>query len=155
LLDLLEEFRSVLTALDEAGIGYAVCGGLAVAIHVRPRATLDIDLLVPRAELAGARAALRSLGYSIEAGPMRFSGDTVEIHRSSKPDPETGDVLSVDLLAVTPALADAWATRERVPWAHGELCVVSRAGLVVMKRLRGSGQDLDDIRELEAGDGEA
>jgi hypothetical protein len=31
--------------------------------------------------------------------------------------------------------------------------VVSRAGLVSMKRLRASGQDLDDIRMLEAEDG--
>jgi hypothetical protein len=76
----------------------------------------------------------------------------IEIHRLSKPDPETGDLLSVDLLVVTPALAAAWETRERVAWEHGELPVVSRSGLILMKRLRGSGQDLDDIRLLESSD---
>jgi hypothetical protein len=48
LLDLLEEFRSILCALEAAEIEFAVCGGLAVAIHAHPRATLDVDLLLPR-----------------------------------------------------------------------------------------------------------
>jgi hypothetical protein len=55
---------------------------------------------------------------------------------------------------VTPALEEAWETRERVAWEHGEVPVVSRAGLISMKRLRGSGQDLDDIRTLEGDDAE-
>ena len=36
----------------------------------------------------------------------------MEIHRLSKSDPETGDILSVDLVIVTPELAAAWDTRE-------------------------------------------
>jgi hypothetical protein len=84
---------------------------------------------------------------------MLFSGGAVEIHRLSKPDPETGDLLSLDLLLVTPALDAVWASRERVRWEHGSVPTVSRAGLIQMKRLRGSGQDLDDIRALEEGDG--
>jgi hypothetical protein len=71
------------------------------------------------------------------------------VHRLSKPDPETGDLSSLDLLVVTPASSSVWEERERVAWRHGTLPVVSRAGLVTMKRLRGSGQDLDDIRTLE------
>jgi len=153
-LDLLEEFRGVLSALDADRVAYAVCGGLAVAIHVRPRATVDVDLLVPRLELDRAKDAIRGRGYIIEAGPIVLHERAVEIHRLSKPDPETGDLLSVDLLVVTPELASVWETRERVGWEHGEVPVVSRSGLVLMKRLRGSGQDLDDIRILEADDGE-
>jgi hypothetical protein len=57
-------------------------------------------------------------------------------------------------VVVTPQLAKAWETRERVRWEHGAISVVSRSGLVLMKRLRGSGQDEDDIRELEESDGE-
>jgi hypothetical protein len=130
-----------------------VCGGLAVAIHVAPRATLDVDLLLPRSALEAAKGVARGLGYRIESGPMLFSEGAVEVRRLSKPDPETGDLLSLDLLVVTPALQQVWASRERVPWEHGEVPVVSRRGLVEMKRLRGSGQDLDDIRALEAEDG--
>jgi len=153
-LDLLREFRSILEALEREGVECAVCGGLAMAIHARPRATLDVDLLVPRSHLEPAKRIARDLGYRIEAGPLWFAERAVEIHRLSKPDPETGDLLPLDLLVVTPALEPVWESRERVPWEHGRLPVVSRAGLVRMKRLRDSGQDRDDIALLESDEGE-
>lgn len=136
MLDLLNEFRALVQALEAEGAPFAVCGGLAVAIHARPRATLDVDLLVPPEALEPVRAVARRLGYGFET--------------LSKPDPETGDLLSLDLLLVTPALREVWENRERVTWAHGTMPVVSRAGLITMKRLRGSGQDEDDIRALES-----
>lgn len=153
MLDLVDEFRTLLDGLARAEVECAVCGALAMAIHAKPRATVDVDLLVPREHLESAKRVARNLGYRIEAGPILLSGDRVEIHRLSKPDPETGDLLSLDLLVVTPALAGAWETRERVEWVHGSVPVVSRSGLATMKRLRGSGQDLDDIRLLEDEDG--
>ena len=155
MLDLIDELRSILAALEAARVEFAVCGGLAVAIHVAPRATLDVDLLLPNDQLERCKDVARGLGYGIEAGPMHFSGGAVEIHRLSKPDPVTGDLLSLDLLVVTPALEAVWASRVRVRWEHGSVPVVSRSGLVEMKRLRGSGQDLDDIRALEEEDGPA
>ena len=65
-----------------------------------------------------------------------------------KPEPDTEDVLMVDLLHVTPALESVWQSRQRVAWNHGAIGTVSRAGLVALKRLRGSGQDHDDIKRL-------
>lgn len=155
MLDLLAELRDLVAELDAAGVDYAVCGGLAVAVHAHPRATLDVDLLLPADQLEAARAVVRSLGYRLDAGRLVIRKDVIELVRLSKPDPETGDLLPVDLLLVTPPLLTAWEGRERVPWQHGTIPVVSRAGLVAMKRLRGSGQDLDDIRALEGGDGPA
>lgn len=154
MLDLLEEFRGILSALDAENVAYAVCGGLAVAIHARPRATIDVDLLVPRDEIERAKAAIRSRGYAIDTGLMVVRKGVIEMHRLSKSDPDTGDILSVDLLIVTPDLAHAWETRERVRWEAGEVPVVSISGLIQMKRLRANGQDLDDIRLLEETDAE-
>ena len=151
-MDLVDEFRALLEGLERGGVDYAVCGGLAFAIHARPRATIDVDLLLPIEEVEGAKRVAREQGYEIEAGPLVIRKDVIEIHRLSKPDPETGDLLSLDLLVVTPALAAVWEGRERISWEHGIVPVVSRAGLVTMKRLRASGQDLDDIRVLEAED---
>ena len=54
----------------------------------------------------------------------------------------------VDLLHVTPALESVWQSRRRIAWRHGAIGTVSRAGLVALKRLRGSGQDHDDIKRL-------
>lgn len=152
MLDLIEELRTLTGALEAAAVEFAVCGGLAVAVHAHPRATLDIDLLLPAAQVERAREIALRLGYSIDAGRLVVRDRVIEMYRLSKPDPETGDLLSLDLLIVTPPLAAVWAGRERVAWAHGTLPVVSRTGLVAMKRLRGSGQDLDDIRALESGD---
>jgi hypothetical protein len=153
MLDLVDEFRALLDGLERGGVDYAVCGGLAFAIHARPRATIDVDLLLPIEEVERAKQVAREQGYRIEAGPLQIRKDVIEIHRLSKPDPETGDLLSLDLLVVTPTLAPVWETRQRVGWEHGTVPVVSRAGLVTMKRLRASGQDLDDIRMLEVEDG--
>jgi hypothetical protein len=156
LLDLVEEFRAVVAALDAAEIQFAVCGGLAVAIHAQPRATMDVDLLLPVDQIDRTKKVVRGLGYTIEAGLMVVRPDVVEMHRMSKADDETGDLLSIDLLVVTPELEGVWEGRERIGWEYGALPVVSRSGLIQMKRLRGSGQDLDDIRNLEEGaDGEA
>ena len=155
MLDLIEELRSIVDALEAARVEFAVCGGLAVAIHVAPRATLDVDLLLPKGQLERSKEIVRGLGYRIETAPMHLAAGAVEIHRLSKPDPETGDLLSLDLLVVTPALEAVWVSREPVRWEHGTVPTVSRTGLIQMKRLRGSGQDLDDIRALEEDDGAA
>lgn len=155
MLDLLDELRSLLAALESEAIEFALCGGLAVAVHSHPRATLDIDLLVPESQVEAARGVAVRHGYAIDAGRIVIREGVIEIRRLSKPDPETGDLVSLDLLIVTPPLEAAWRSRERVAWAHGSLPVVSRAGLVAMKRLRASGQDLDDIRALGGEDEQA
>jgi hypothetical protein len=128
-LDLLDEFRTLMAALEAGGIAFAVCGGLAVAIDAHPRATLDADLLLPRDPIDQAREIARSLGYRIDAGPIVLRPDVIELDRMSKPDPQSGDRLSLDLLVVHPALDAVWEGRERVAWQHGALPVVSRSGL--------------------------
>ncbi len=148
-MDLFDEFVSIIGVLEAGRIPYAVCGGMAMAIHGFPRATVDVDLLVPTEAAAQIVAAVSPLGYNVAAAPMTFAGGAVEIRRVSKIDPQAGDVLSLDLLLVTPIATLPWATRTRVAWEGGELSVVSPAGLIALKRLRGSGQDQDDIRHLE------
>ena len=80
---------------------------------------------------------------------MKFQGGIIEIHRVSKIDPETGDLFSLDFLFVTPHLEPIWENRHPVSWEGGILWVVSREGLIALKELRGSGQDLDDIQRLK------
>jgi len=53
-LDLVDEFRALLDGLERDGVDYAVCGGLAFAIHARLRATIDVDLLLPIEAVEGA-----------------------------------------------------------------------------------------------------
>ena len=46
MLDIYHEFERLIAALNERRIEYAVCGGLAMAIHGVPRSTIDIDVLI-------------------------------------------------------------------------------------------------------------
>ena len=71
---------------------------------------------------------------------MTFKG-VPKIHAS-------GQVLSLDLLLVTPTLQPVWEGREAMEWDFGKISVVSRDGLISLKSLRGSGLDQDDIRHL-------
>ena len=144
-MDLFQEFATLTQALEAARIDYAVAGGLAVAIWGVPRATQDIDLLVPLTALNGALTVARQCGFAIEALPMSFH-DGTEIRRVSKPD--AGTLLILDLLLVTPNLEPAWQSRVRVPIEGGEIWVVGRAALISMKTAAGRPQDLADAQRL-------
>lgn len=145
MLDLYVEFEQIIGQLNQRGLDYALCGGLALAVYAAPRATVDIDLLVERASLDQIKAELRLLGYTIEATPMKFAG--AEIHRLSKADSD-GDVLSVDLLLVLPENEQAWREKARVQWENNQLSIVSPSGLILLKSFRNSEQDQIDVRNL-------
>lgn len=148
MLDLYEELVSIVDALDRNGVEYALCGGMAMAVWSLPRATVDIDILIQAQALDAAYGAVATLGYVVKAFPMMFHEGAVEIRRVSKFDPAGGDVLMLDFLLVTAALADVWESRELVEWERGSINVVSKEGLIRLKSLRGSGRDADDIAQL-------
>lgn len=147
--DLYAEFKAVIRAFNATGIPYALCGGLAYAIHVRPRATLDMDFLIQAADLGRCEQVLMGMGYTPHPKPMVFGGGAVVIQRLWKPQEKGSDVLMVDLLIVNDeVMPGVWATREEMRWEGLPVWVVSRVGLLVLKRLRGSKQDIADIEDL-------
>jgi hypothetical protein len=148
MLDLYDEFKAIIGALSQRQVDYAVCGGLAMAVYGLARATVDIDLLIAGDDFERVKAAVQPLGYVIEAQPMTFARGAVEIRRLSKIDKETGIVLSLDLLLVTPQIEEVWRSRTEVVWENDKLKIVSREGLIGLKSIRASGQDLDDIKRL-------
>ncbi len=151
MLDLFDEFRTVVRALGERQIPYAVCGGLAMSIHAHPRATIDIDLLAPPDAVASIVDALGPLGFvRRERAPARLAGGAVVMHRLTKIVPGDPDVLVLDVIEVRPgATESAWRTRASAEWEGRAVTVVSRAGLIELKRLRGTPLDLADIEALE------
>lgn len=70
----------------------------------------------------------------------------------SKIDPETGAIITVDFILVTAAMIDVWVDRKRIQWDSGLAWVVSRRGLIKMKKKAGRPQDLVDIKNLEEAD---
>jgi len=154
-LDPVTELEGLIDAFEAAGVGYAVCGGLALAVHGYPRATMDIDLLVRSEEIADAMAVAKLSGFDVPARKMTFglqTGTPREIQRVSKLDPETGALLALDLIVVNAALEQVWATRTILHAGERRMTVVSREGLATMKRIAGRPQDLADLAKLEGTD---
>lgn len=151
-LDLIAELEGVVERLERASVPYALCGGLALAIHGHPRATMDIDLLVRAEDLAAALQVAKEAGFDIPARKMVFglrTGTPREIQRVSKLDAETNGLLSLDLIVVAPDYESVWGGRLVKPWHGHTLSIVSREGLATMKRIAGRPQDLIDLSKLE------
>ncbi len=145
---LLDELSQLISALEENEIEYAVCGGLALTIHGFPRATFDIDILIQAESLEKAYKVAAEKGYDIRGLDMSFKERAVEIRRVSKID-DDGEVLSLDLLLVTPKVEDVWETRETLVWQDKTLWIVSQNGLIRMKELAGRAKDLIDIDRIK------
>lgn len=69
-IDLVAELELLVDALNRESVPYALCGGLALAIHGHPRATKDIDLLVPAEAVENALRAAAHAGFTLRAGPI-------------------------------------------------------------------------------------
>ncbi len=149
--NLFEEFRSVVRTLGVARIPYAVCGGIAMSIHANPRATIDIDLLAPPDAVEKIVEALVPHGFvRRERAPTQLAAGEVVMHRLTKIVPGDPDVLVLDVIEIRPGATEAaWQTRTSADWEGHSVTVVSRAGLIGLKRLRGSLQDIADIAVLE------
>ena len=149
-MTLYDELRSVLEALNQAGVEYALVGGLAVAVWGAPRATKDIDLLVRSENLPEALVAVRARGFTLEALPFVFKDGTT-LHRVSKV-AKSGDLLTVDFMVVDRNLEAAWASRTHLALADQEVVVISREALIAMKALAARPQDIADIQNLNESD---
>ena len=57
-MKLKDELLKIIDCLDQAGVDYGLCGGLAVVVHGYPRLTKDIDLLIRSESLEIAKEHL-------------------------------------------------------------------------------------------------
>lgn len=141
-----EQLRLIVESFNRNEIEFALCGGLAVSAHGLIRATEDIDFLIREEALERAYQAAAEIGYDIRGLDTSFKERTVEIRRVSAV--VGGEVISLDLLLVTPYVEDVWETREHIDFMGLSLYVVSREGLIKMKKQSGRPRDLDDIERL-------
>ena len=148
MFDINDELRLLATALEEHKVDFALCGGMAMAVHGRLRMTIDIDLLIRSESLDSVLSIANALEYNIRGKDLSFADGAIEIRRISKIDPEDGELLSLDLLLVTPRIRSAWESRTIANWEGRKLPVVSVNGLIALKQLRGSAQDRADIEAL-------
>lgn len=149
-VDLVTELHAITAALRDAGLRYAIVGGMAVTIHGAVRTTKDIDLLVVEQDIPRILDLLRPLGYIFVALPLTFEAGTARerrIQRVSKI--EGGEHLCVDLIITNAIFAGLLDDTIEVQLPEGPLQVLSREGLIRMKRIAGRDQDLADLARLE------
>ena len=147
MLNLEDELRQVVDALETRGIPYAIAGGIAVSIFTTPRATEDIDLVISATDLDRALGTLEPLGFRRGGPPMSVAQRTLRIQRLTKI--AGSDLLPLDLLlADSPQLEEVLRARQQLDWGGKRLWIVSIEGLRALKRLRGSPQDLADLEAL-------
>ena len=152
-MNIVDELHAIAGALRDAGIPYAVCGGIAVTAYGATRTTKDIDIAIARKDLSSAMAAVAPLGFNIPSGPTTFGGGTPNerhVQRVNKID--GNDHLVLDLLIAEAAYAGVLDDRVDVALPEGPITFVSRDTLLKMKRLAGRPIDMADIAKLEGRD---
>ena len=150
---IIAELIALVTALRNANLPFAVCGGLAMASHGHPRATQDIDILIREENLNEVLEVAKAVGFWIPSGKMPFKAKTplaMEIYRVSKAVGEK--LIPLDLMLVSPALEEVWNGRISGQIGDVDCTVVSTDGLIRMKEIAARTQDLADIEKLRAGD---
>lgn len=145
-MDFFAELTALVRTLEERAIDYAICGGVAVAIHGAPRATQDIDILLRPEDIEKLREAARSCGFTLESFPMDFS-DGLTVQRFTKL--IEGQPLMLDVLFVHGPLEKIWAGRLTAEFEGGVMRVVSREGLIALKLAAARPQDVADVKRLE------
>ncbi len=144
-----DELLRITQCLNAAELDYALCGGLAVAVHGYPRATKDIDLLISPEQLDRVREVLAGLEYDLESGEIPFEKGSEKERRIFRVSRAVGhELFTLDLILVTPVFADVWESREAIEFESQTMHVVSRDGLIKMKRIASRPQDLADIDAL-------
>ena len=149
IVNLYEELIAIVRELEAAKLNYAVCGGMAVAIHGLARFTKDIDLLIQREDLKAVRDVVERCGFTLEGGILPMgAGEPIErdIFRISKVIDK--ELVTLDLLLVNLPLQQAFESREYYEFRGQRLQAVSPAGLYLMKKIAGRPQDIVDLQRL-------
>lgn len=147
---MIEDYRDILAELAAAKAEYLLVGAFALAAHVEPRATGDIDLWI-RADQENARrvwTALAAFGAPVEQ---------LSVEELAQPDfffqigvaPKRIDILtSIDGVSFD----EAWQERDFLTFEGVEVPVLSRKHLLMNKKAVGRPKDLADVAALERED---
>lgn len=155
LVDIMEEraktLRELVDIFAAVGSDHVLIGGLAVGYHGRPRATLDIDLLVPGKKLIDVREALEAKGYDVRPFP-----GMIRTYRDQVSDESIADIVSRE---ANPVLREASRHAEPAKLLGLPVNVMRRGALVALKfqaiispdrKLADRYQDLADIGHVLA-----
>ncbi len=151
MLNLFEEFFSVVQTLEEQTIRYAVIGGFAMAFHDSVRATRDIDFLVLIEDVKEISTVLETLGYRPSGAPFTFQDTRLTLHRFVKFFGTRHAML--DFLCGTEERYRSIVTNAiPVDPGNGIVHIATKEDLIYLKSMRNSEQDKIDIQRLRDDD---
>lgn len=148
MIDALDELLAGLERLEaQQGLKVALIGGLARGVWARPRATMDVDVLVDTTDLDALVDAAPAAGLTAndkEVATLRGSGMT----RLRVPDHPTGPVRLDVLSADHPYYQRVIARAVRTSVLGHEVPVASAEDIVVLKVLADRLQDRADVQAI-------
>ena len=148
-MQITEELYRVVDALAKHDIDYAVCGGLAVAIHGRPRLTVDIDILVAATDIPKAAEILAAVGFDDVAGWVPLPPSSLGIHRLYRINKFAGsEYLTLDLLEADSASNAILVDRETFDIEGRAVQSLSKNALIKMKLDSNRTKDRLDVELL-------
>lgn len=148
-LELPDDFRDLLVELVDAEAEFVLIGGWAMAVHGRPRATDDLDVLVRATPENSARVHRALAAFGAPVGPHGVESDTFAVEGPAYrfgAKPLRAEVLTqVSGVTFEEATTDALTTS-----VDGRpVRVIGREALLRNKRAAGRHKDLDDVEWLE------
>lgn len=147
MIDLYQELRSVIEALERSSLPYALVGGLAVSIYTEPRATQDIDLVINVENWEQVLTVLAPLGYELLATPITFDSGRLEIRRLTKLADD--EFMVIDFLILHDETLQGILERcLEVNWKGQPLRLAAVDDLALLKKRRGGKQDIADLEKL-------
>ena len=148
--------RAALGAIRASGIDYVLVGGLAVIAHTFPRTTLDVNFVVaPELGAMGKIAAHFPPTFRVDPQPQ------TELLTSTYRwiVEEEGSIFRVEIihLGTDPHHHEIFRRRLELPMpALGGMVWIPTAEDLVIQKLRWArGKDLEDVRNILSGQGEA
>ena len=145
----------VCTALNRAGVRYAVVGGHAVALHGAVRGTVDIDIAIAweREALSATEQALKGMGLT-----SRLPVTAEEVFRSRREYVEKRNLVAwnfynpndlTEQVDIIIAYDLNGKQTKRIALADAVVEVLDLQALIEMKKMSGRPQDKEDVRALE------
>ena len=127
------------SVMSKSRVGWALCGGLAVGVHARPRGTDDIDVII-------ASESYLDAFMTQSAGKFRKTREHAMGHKSTGVEVE---ILTPEFLKIPSELvAKVIETASLAGVGKSSIPVVSREGLIAMKLCRGGDYDRGDIKAI-------
>lgn len=140
------EWNEFIGLLCAARVRFLIVGAHALAVHGRPRATGDLDILVDPTPTNAARlaSALNDFGFAALARQTKELGTPDRMVTLGRPP------LRIDVMTSISGVsfADAWRGRKPVRFGGHRVGVLGKAEFERNKRASGRPQDLLDLMML-------